>query len=188
MLLVFAFVGSLLLAWAPVATWLGRCLVHDEQPVKADAAVVLGGDRDGLRTVTAARLVQQGFVPYVLLSGPVILGGHESDLMLAYALKQGFPASYFQAVPDTADSTRDEAKAFREEFRRRGIHRVLIVTSNFHTRRAYYLFHLINPELEIHTVAAPDPRFTPQDWWKTRIGQKTFALEWLKTFVSWLGD
>jgi uncharacterized SAM-binding protein YcdF (DUF218 family) len=177
-----------LLAWAPLATLLGEFLIRDDTPVAADVAVVLGGDKDGIRTLTGARLVQQGFVPYALLSGPAILGEHESDLMLAYGVKHGFPASYFQVLPNGADSTRDEAKVFKEELRRRGIHRVLLVTSNFHSRRAYCLFHSIIPEAEIHTVAAPDPRFSPRGWWKSRIGQKTFFLEWSKTFATWLGD
>jgi hypothetical protein len=37
-------------------------------------------------------------------------------------------------------------------------------------------------------IAAPDLFFTPRTWWKTRTGQKTFLLEWLKTGSTWLGN
>ncbi len=57
----------------PVLTALGTYLVVDQPPVKADAVVVLGGDEFGMRTVKAAQLVQAGYAPYVLLSGPPIL-------------------------------------------------------------------------------------------------------------------
>jgi uncharacterized SAM-binding protein YcdF (DUF218 family) len=184
---ILALCGGVALALAPIASWLGGALVRDEPPVHADAAVVLAGDDNGIRTLTAGRLVKGGYVPYAYLSGPPHLDARESDHMLAYAVKQGFPASYFQLFPDSADSTRDEAHAFKEEFQRRGIRRILLVTSNFHTRRAYYLFHKINPELEIHSIAAPDPRFSPEGWWKNRPGQKLFVLEWIKTFATWLG-
>lgn len=188
LLLVIALVIVLFLGWKPALAFLGGFLVRDEAPVHADAAIVLGGDDFGSRTLTAANLVRQGYVPYAILSGPEMLGGHESDLTLAYAVKQGFPAAYFQTFPNSSNSTRTEAKAFSEELRRRGIHRILLVTSNFHTRRAYYLFHLTDPSLEIHTIAAPDRYFTPDSWWITRTGQKTFLLEWSKTIATWLGD
>jgi uncharacterized SAM-binding protein YcdF (DUF218 family) len=187
-LLVLAVGVGVALALVSIATWLGGVLVRDEPPVQADAAVVLAGDDNGVRTLTAGRLVKNGYVPFALLSGPARLGTRESDLMLAYAVKQGFPARYFQLFPAEVDSTRDEANAFKRELRRRSIRRILLVTSNYHTRRAYYLFHKINPELEIHSIAAADPRFSPEDWWKSRTGQRIFVLEWAKTFAAWLGD
>jgi len=48
---------------------LGRALVEDDGPAKADAVVVLGGDVWGERIETAARLVRAGFAPVVLISG-----------------------------------------------------------------------------------------------------------------------
>jgi hypothetical protein len=43
------------------------------------------------------------------------------------------------------------------------------------------------PDLDIHMVGAPDRYFTPEAWWKTREGQKTFVQEWAKTIASWFG-
>ncbi len=170
----------------PVLTALGRYLVVDQPPVKADAVVVLGGDEFGMRTVKAAQLVQAGYAPYVLLSGPPILLAHESELMLAFAVKQGYPASLFQQYQHDANSTREEETALAAELQRRGIHRILLVTSNYHSRRATYLFHQIAPWLTVQTVDAPDTYFTPDTWWKTRRGRKTFVLEWMKTVATWL--
>jgi uncharacterized SAM-binding protein YcdF (DUF218 family) len=170
----------------PVLTALGGYLVLDEPPVKADAVVVLGGDEFGMRTVKGAELVHAGYAPYALLSGPRLLLTHESELMLEYALKQGYPASLFQQYQHDANSTREEETALASELQRRGIHRILLVTSNYHSRRATYLFHRIAPWLMIQTVDAPDVYFTPSTWWKTRRGRKTFVLEWMKTVATWL--
>jgi uncharacterized SAM-binding protein YcdF (DUF218 family) len=171
----------------PVLTALGSYLVLDQPPVKADAVVVLGGDEFGMRTVKAAQLVEAGYAPYVLLSGPPILLAHESELMLAFALKQGYPAFLFQQYPHDANSTYEEETLLAPELERRGIHRILLVTSNYHSRRATYLFREIAPWLTVDPVDAPDRYFTPDTWWKSRRGRKTFALEWLKTVATWLG-
>ena len=80
----------------------------------------------------------------------------------------------------------DEETILAPELQRRGIHRILLVTSNYHSRRATYLFHRIAPWLIVQTVDAPDPYFTPGTWWETRRGRKTFVLEWLKTVATWL--
>ena len=140
----------------------------DEPPVKADAAVVLGGDEFGMRTIKAAELVKAGYAPYVLLSGPPILLAHESELMLDFALKQGYPSSLFQQYEHSANSTREEETLLAAELQRRGVHRILLVTSTYHSRRATHLFHQVAPWLTVQTVDAPDPYFTPGSWWKTR--------------------
>ena len=187
-LLLLLFIAAIVsyIFHVPVLTAVGSYLVLDEPPVKADAVVVLGGDEFGMRTVKAAELVQAGYAPYALLSGPQLLLTHESELMLAFALKQGYPASLFQQFQHDANSTREEETALAPELQRRGVHRILLVTSNYHPRRATYLFHRIAPWLAMQTVDAPDAYFTPSTWWKTRRGRKTFALEWIKTVATWL--
>ncbi|MGA9628365.1 MAG: ElyC/SanA/YdcF family protein [Bryobacteraceae bacterium] len=94
--------------WLPV---LGYGLVHDDGPAKADIAVVLAGDYEGHRIEKAAELIREGYVPAALISGPRgFYGGHESDYAIAYAVRQGFPARWFIALPRSALSTREEAR------------------------------------------------------------------------------
>ncbi len=86
-----------------------------------------------------------------------------------------------------ARSTRAEAAALLPEIRREGIRRLLLVTSNYHTRRAGRIFREAAPDLTIVVVGAPDRNYTPQGWWRSREGQKTFVTEWEKTIAGWLG-
>jgi uncharacterized SAM-binding protein YcdF (DUF218 family) len=151
------------------------------------ALLVLGGDDYGTRIIKAAELAQAGYAPYVLVSGPVKLLGHESDATIEYARRQGFPDSLFRPLPNNADSTRSEAQFIGSYLRAHGLNRILLVTSNFHTRRAAWLMRHENPGLQVDVVPAPDPRFTPNAWWKSRTGQKTFLIEWIKTVATWLG-
>ena len=62
-----------------------------------------------------------------------------------------------------------------------------LVTSNYHTRRAAWLWRKENPGLRVNVVPAPDPYFTPETWFKSREGRKTFVIEWAKKIASHLG-
>ncbi len=173
----------------PLLTRAGTLLVEDDGPQKAQAAVVLGGDGFGTRILKAAQLAQAGYVPYVVVDGPTSLVGHESDMTIQYATERGYPASLFHALllPSSMNSTRAETAFVGKYLKEHGIRKILLVTSNYHTHRAAYLMRKQNPGLQALAVAAPDPYFTPDRWWKSREGQKTFTLEWMKTVAAYLG-
>ena len=189
--LLVALLVVLLVFVIPYRFWLaaaGRALVLSEAPQKSDIVVVLAGDYTGNRILTAAMLVRLGLAPVALVSGPgEVYGLHESDLAIPFAIHHGFPPSYFVAFPHDATSTIAEAKYVVEELRRRRAHRVELVTSTYHTRRALAIFKAAAPDLEFHMTSAPDPYFTPDGWWQNREGRKTFLLEWTKTVTSWVG-
>lgn len=168
---------------------LGHFLVKAEPPSKADAILVLAGDVHGLRVRKAAEIAQQGYAPRVLVSGPMQLYGvNEADLSIAFATAAGFPASLFVPLRCEALSTSDEAKCFGRELERRGVHRLLIVTSDYHTRRAGRTFYKYFPHsIDIHMVAAPDKYWRAESWWRYREARKITLIEWLKTVASTLG-
>jgi len=173
---------------APILSALGAYLVRADAPQKADAVLVLAGDGWGHRILAGAQLAREGYAPKVLVSGPDgAYGNHDCELAIPFAVKHGFPASYFVHVEHTGRSTMAEAKAVLTVIRRMGIHRLLIVTSDYHTRRAGSIFRTLAPDLKILVVAAPDEFFTSDGWWHTREGQKTFLLEWEKTVSTWFG-
>jgi uncharacterized SAM-binding protein YcdF (DUF218 family) len=181
----------LLLAAVTSPLWLaglGGYLVRGEQPVHADLIVVLAGDYSGNRILTAADLVRRGFAPHALISGPSgAYGMYESDLAISFAVKHGYPESYFIPLPNDDRSTREEARDVLAALNQRNARRIDIVTSDYHTRRAGNIFRAQAPGLEIHMVAAPDVNFSAGGWWKNREGRKTFLLEWMKTVAVWLG-
>ena len=173
---------------AQILNALGTYLVNAVPPQKADAALVLAGDGWGNRMLTAAQLARDGFVPKVLVSGPNgAYGLYECDLAIPFAVKRGYPESYFVHMEHSARSTVAEAHAVLPMIRRMGIQRLIVVTSNFHTRRAGAIFRKAAPDLTILMVAAPDETFTPDGWWHNREGQKTFVVEWEKTVANWIG-
>jgi uncharacterized SAM-binding protein YcdF (DUF218 family) len=167
---------------------LGSYLVQADAPQKADAALVLAGDGWGHRILTAAQLARDGYVKKVLVSGPDgAYGNHECDLAIPFAVKHGYPVSYFVHMEIQALSTESEAQALLPEIRKKGYKRLLVVTSNYHTRRAARIYRGLAPDMTITVVAAPDEYFTPDGWWHNRQAEKTFLLEWEKTLANWLG-
>ncbi len=172
---------------ARILTALGSYLDQSGPPENADAVFVLAGDETGHRILKAAELVRQGYAPRVVVSGPWgHYGLYECDLAIPFAVKAGYPESDFLPFPNHALSTRDEAAAAAVELQSLGVHRVLLVTSLFHTRRAGGLFRAAAPDLTFIVVAAPDEHFTKDGWWHDREARKIFALEWAKTGASWL--
>ena len=171
----------------PILGAVGSYLVQAVPAVKADIALVLAGDGRGDRILTAAKLVRDGYVPKVLVSGPDgNYALHECDLAIPFAVKAGYPESYFVHFENNARNTRDEAVQAARVIREMGAHRVLLVTSDFHTRRATNMYRLAAPDLEIHVIAAPDRYFSPRGWWHNREGQKTAFYEWIKTVAAWV--
>jgi uncharacterized SAM-binding protein YcdF (DUF218 family) len=167
---------------------LGGYLVHADNAATADIIVVLAGDYAGNRILKAGELVRSGIAPKALVSGPAdFYDLHESDLEIPFAVRRGYSESYFEALPNDSKSTASEADVVIPELRRRNVHRVDIVTSNFHTRRAGNIYRAKAGDLEIHIVACPDRYFSPDGWWKNREGRKTFLTEWQKTVGTWLG-
>ena len=171
-----------------VLTEIGSYLVNAQSPEKADIALVLAGDGDGSRILTAAQLVRRGYVPQVLVSGPSGEYGHyECDLAIPFAVKAGYPESYFLHFENDARSTKEEAADAVVRLRKLGAHKVLIVTSDYHTNRAGRIYRAAAPDLQFVMVAAPDASFTPDGWWHSRQGEKIAFTEWLKTVTGRFG-
>ncbi len=188
---LFVLGGLLLVAvvfHTQILAGMGGYLVQADPPQKADVALVLAGDAWGHRILTASQLVRDGYVPKVIVSGPDgAYGLHECDLAIPFAVRKGFPEAYFLHLEHKARSTVTEAQAVLPEIRRLGYKRVIVVTNNYHTRRAGRIFRSVAPDLTILVVAAPDEYFTPDGWWHDREGQKTFLNEWEKTVANGLG-
>lgn len=174
----------------PILAALGRALVEDDGVQKADCILVPGGDNNGSRILRAAQLALEGYAPYVLVDGPAGFMGHESDTTIRYATLHGFPGSLFRSVwlPPGMDSTSEEMRyVVNGVLKQNRVKSVLLVTSNYHTRRAARFLRKEAPWLKVIVVPAPDPYFTPNGWWKTRNGKKTFLFEWMKTIAEWRG-
>jgi uncharacterized SAM-binding protein YcdF (DUF218 family) len=191
--LVLLVLGAAVFLWRDV--WLaalGKALIHDDGVGKAEIAVVLAGDYWGYRLVKGAELVQQGYVPLVLVSGPHgFYGVNEADAAIHFAIVRGYPAKWFIPLRHSGLSTREEADYVLDALEQRNIHSFLLVTSDYHSARARRIFLAAErkrgggPNLRV--VASADRYFNAANWWRNREGRKTVFLEWTKTLASAFG-
>lgn len=155
--------------------------------MKADAIVVLAGDGKGNRILKGAELAKEGYAPVVIASN----GGEnydrtESSLAIEFAVHRGYAPELFLATDWNVHSTAEEANHAIPLLRARRAHRVLIVTSVWHTARSGRIFRRLAPDIEFHLVGADDPDWDRGNWWRSREGKKDFLTEFTKTFADYL--
>jgi len=162
-------------------------LEADGPPVKADAIVVLSGDGKGSRMLRGAELGKEGYAPVVIASnGGDRYARTDSALAIEFAVTHGFPASLFLETSWKASSTLEEARNTVALLRARGVRKVLIVTSVWHTARAGRIYRGLAPDLDIHLVGVNDRDWDHGNWWRSREGKKEFLLEFTKTITGYL--
>ena len=187
-LIFFLFLVFLVyLARHPLLRMAGGFWVVDEGPVASDAIVILGDDNyNGDRATRAAELLKAGWAPRIVASGrglrsyASIAELEEHDLT-----DRGVPMTGIVRFAHRAENTRDEAAAISQLISSRGWKRIILVTSNYHTRRARYICERSFPAgTELRVVAARDSDFDPENWWRTRLGIKIFTHELVGMIVA----
>ncbi len=179
-LLAGAVLGCLLVIAAAKA---GSFLVVDA-PRHSDVILVLAGETDR-RPERALQLLAQGYGRRIVLDVPTNIKIYEfTQIQLAEKYVHDLPqAASVSVCPIDGLSTKDESKDAEKCIAREGARSVLIVTSDFHTRRALNVFRREIPGHEYSVAAARDEAQFGVRWWTHRQWAKTFVNEWLR--VIW---
>jgi uncharacterized SAM-binding protein YcdF (DUF218 family) len=106
---------------------------------------------------------------------------------VTFAVNKGYPEDFFIKLPHNGTSTWQEAQILIPELRRLGARSFLLVTSDYHTRRAGGYFRKLKDGLSMRVIAAPDENFRWNSWWRNREARKVFYMEWSKTIFSFVG-
>ncbi len=160
----------------------GRLLVIDA-PEPSDVIVVLAGETDR-RPARALQLMEQGYARRELLDVPATARIYEfTQLELAQKYIQDLPQGKSIGIcMIDGMSTRDESRDVEKCLAHEDGSRVLIVTSEFHTRRALSIFRREVPGKTFSVAAASDSSQFGTKWWSQRQWAKTCVEEWLRFF------
>jgi hypothetical protein len=172
---------GLLGLFAALVAGTGRFLVVDE-PEKSDAILVLAGETYN-RPMLALDLLERGYAPRIVMDVPAAERIYQwTAPELAQRWVQGLPqANSISICPIHGLSTRDESHEAQNCIARAGgVHKVLIVTSDFHTRRARSVFQHELPGVEFNMAAAHNPAEFGVLWWRQREWAKTNLYEWMR--------
>jgi uncharacterized SAM-binding protein YcdF (DUF218 family) len=180
-LLVFALLLFVVyLVRRPILRAVGDYWVVDDPASNADALIVLSDDDFiGSRAAKAADLYHEGRAPLIIASGRMMRPyAGVGELIQRDLTDRGVPTSAIEIYRHNARDTLDEAQTLRSLVVQKGWHHVVIVTSNYHTRRARYIFQKVFPlGVQVDVASAKDPDFDISDWWEHRAGVKAFLHE-----------
>jgi uncharacterized SAM-binding protein YcdF (DUF218 family) len=162
----------------------GRFLVLN-QPRKSDVIVVLAGETER-RPARALELLDQGYAPRLILDVPGQARIYQwSQPELAQEYVQSLPqASAMMICPINGLSTKGEARDVGRCLEKIETRSVLLVTSDYHTRRALSIFSRVLPQYQYSIAAAYDPREFGVRWWQHREWAKVELDEWIR-LVWW---
>ncbi len=171
-------------AVAGLLVWAGKeaasYLVLDI-PKKSDVIVVLAGETNR-RPERARQLLAQGYGQRMILDVPAAAKIYNfTQLQLAEKYIRDLPVPEMVSVcPIYGLSTRDESTEAQMCIASVGGGSVLIVTSDFHTRRALSIFQRRGPGHEYAVAASRDEEQFGVRWWRHRQWAKTTVDEWMR--------
>jgi uncharacterized SAM-binding protein YcdF (DUF218 family) len=180
LLFFFGFLAVLFVGRHPLMRLAGQFWVVDEPAAPSDALLVLGDDNYAAdRAFHAAELYREGVAHVVVASGRMLRQNASiADLMERDLISFGVPAASIVKLTHRSENTREEAAEAARLIQARGWKRVQVVTSNYHARRARFIYGRVLPAtVSFRVSGARDSEFDPSRWWETRQGEKLFLTE-----------
>jgi len=170
---------------------LGDALIVEEKLGSADILFLLNGE-ESTRSFRAAALYHAGLAQSVVIASEESISRSSSCRKCTttrtsetFLREFGVPASSIVEVqtPGGVKSTFDEANVCFAYVRRLpAIRKIIVVTSEFHSRRARWVFCRVfsGSPVQILVAATPNRRYSERTWWQRRDGQLGVAREYLK--------
>lgn len=153
-------------------------------PQRSDVIVVLAGETE-YRPALALQLLDRNYGRRMLLDVPAASEIYNiTQLQVAREYVSSLPDNHsIDLCPIEGLSTKAESHDVAKCLALEPGTKVLIVTSDFHTRRALSIFRRELPGKTFSVAAAHDPAQFSAQWWKRREWAKTCVDEWLR--LAW---
>jgi DUF218 domain len=178
--------------------WGGDLLIAcDPVPGHVDAAVVLQGSiaAEKARMAGAINLLQRGVADRVLLSVPKeSYWGQAIPPVARFYLERNYGSDLaghvdFCETSGEVNSTVQEVQALSPCIQEHHWQSIVVVTSNYHTRRAGMLWRKVtrnDSKIHLWIEGVTDPEFQ-QPWWRYRQSAKIWTMETAKLVWTVLG-
>ena len=184
-LLLFFFV--LFLVRRPILRFIAESWIVEDPVEKAEALIVLGDDNFYAdRATRGVQLFREGKAPVIVASGRRLRpNAGIAELIEHDLVERGVPKDRIVRFTHDGDSTLEEAEALAKLVTQKKWHSVIVVTSNYHTRRARYIFRRVFPEgMQVSVASARDGDFDPEHWWEKRKSIKELTKEFAGMVVT----
>ena len=188
-----------LIGWFPLSWLAAHLLIVKSDLTRADAIVVMSGSSTYVeRADRAAQLYREGRAPLILLTNDHLISGWDKvqernpffyELAARELQKRGVPPEKIQIINDSGYGTYEESLGVREYATEHKIKSLLVVTSSYHTRRAFWSMRLAceGSGIELCVDSPPPGWQTPTEWswWRHRWGWRVVAGEYGKMLYYW---
>lgn len=189
------------LALLPLLAWAAAQLLIVQTSVsKADAIVVMSGSATFReRALHAAALYNAGRAPRIVLTNDYLKGSwspeeqrnpYYYERSRAELLRAGVPSEKIAVIMVPITGTYDEAVLLKKYSEANQLSSLLVVTSAYHSRRAFWTFRRVfrGTGKTIGIDPAETGLETPsaRTWWLHRLGWQMVPNEYGKMFFYWL--
>ncbi len=188
--------------WIFAAPLLATNLIVEKPLEKADAIFVLGGSSVYIeRTQKASELFKSGVSEKIFLTDDGERSGWSktekrnppfAELAKNELVKLGVPAENVEILQPQVTGTIYEARILAEIVKTKNLNSVLLVTSAYHTRRAFWICEKVlrenNTEISLGIVSSDTAIQTPPPniWWLSAKGWEFVAGEYVKSLAYWV--
>ncbi len=177
----------LYLVRGPLLRFMAESWIIEDTLDKVDALIILGDDNFYADRVTrGAQLFREGRAPVIVASGRRLRpNAGIAELMEHDLVERGVPREKIVRFSHDGDSTLEEAQSLVRIVKERKWRSVIVVTSNFHTRRVRYIFQHVFPQgMDVRVASARDGDFDPEHWWEKRKSIKELTREFAGMVVA----
>lgn len=176
--------------WLPIPA---KILLVKDNIKKADCIVDLSGDWEFSRERRAIQLYKEGFANKIIrileaknkmyntVSILLNLNLSQKDYYKKYFEHLGVPEDALIFGDEVATSTFDEFKTIRDVILKNDFKSVIVVTSDYHMRRALMTAKWIfgSKGIKIYNAAVYSEYFNPDRWWLNEDDIKGVVIEYL---------
>ena len=176
---------------------LGTYLICEQPPQQADViAIPANWDDTIIRARGGADLYNKGlakiiFVPRMAQMECLEEIKHERidipenrDLLVIILGGLGVPLAAIGTSAQEVTNTWEEAEEVSTFVEQKGYTSVLLVTSKYHSRRAYLIFKdALKGKATVISVPSPYDSYNPEGWWKREKDMKRVIMEYQKLLL-----
>ena len=181
--------SAIAVAWF-VFSRAGTWLIVETPLQQAPIAAVFGG-KTPFRAIEAAKLYNAGWTRQVWLTqgrfsaADAALANLQIEVTPEHAYNRqvlerlGVPASAIRVLPGHNNNTAEEVRTIARAVAEANAERVILITSNYHTRRVRTLWRVLAGDKPPAIVRyTPDEPFDAAHWWRDTADAWAVSREW----------
>ena len=176
---------------------IGTYLVYEQPLQQADViAIPANWDDTIIRAREGADLYNKGLAKVVFVPRMEPMEGLEEtrkrgiyvpenrDLLIVILEGLGVPLTAIETSAQEVTDTWEEAQEVSNFVEQKGYTSVLLVTSKYHSRRAYLIFKdALNGKASVISIPSPYDPSDPEQWWKRSKDCQRVIIEYQKMLV-----